>query len=147
METEEKTEIVETIKRLAASTLKFKWIEAKNKNLNRLISPCPFCLNVLARKTDCSNCFVPPIICGDQGISGLIGMFRKNYMGSELCDLHNEDYALMRRLLIDLAKNGDSSKSITIIANHFHELPEKISSQFNIFRNSVLETILEMQNE
>lgn len=92
----------ENIKELAGECLKFKWIAEKDKNLNRLLSPCSFCFDITSTQNKCKVCKIPNILCDEDGKKGLIGHLAHKYGNIFLKDIADEDYKMVRRALLDL---------------------------------------------
>ena len=109
----------EEIKELARECLKFKWIAEKDKNLNRLLSPCSFCFDINSTQNKCKICKVPDILCDEDGKKGLIGYLANKYGNIFLKDLSDKDYELVRRALSELTGRGElDSKTIKTIKVH-----------------------------
>ncbi len=97
----------EDIKELAGKCLKFKWIAEKDKNLNRLLSPCSFCFDINSTQNKCKICKVPNILCDEDGKKGLIGYLANKYGYIFLKDLRDKDYRMVIKVLSELNNRGE----------------------------------------
>ena len=102
----------DNLKRLAGVCLRYKWIENKSKNLSKLMSPCALCFDCYDDEKENDegyNCHIPKIICDDDGKKGFIGFIFSKYGDIFLKDIDKREYNLIRKVLIDLSKNGQIS--------------------------------------
>ncbi len=102
------------LKKLAKKSLDDKWIQDQSKNLKSLLSPCPFCIEILKNKSKiyCRECLIPKIICDNEGYNGLIGSLYSKYGNVLLRNLSKEEYGVIREALIEIASKGTISVHI-----------------------------------
>ncbi len=112
------------IKWLASESLKLKWIEDQEKNVNRLLQPCSFCANsnsnsdvdvVSADDIICVSCLCPEELCDDDGQKGLIGVITRKYKDGKnplLKNINPNLYNLVRNCLVDISSTGAISEKI-----------------------------------
>jgi len=97
------------VKILANQCLRFKWIEDQYLNLNRILTPCAFCLADGDLNNSCTKCRIPIILCSNKGTKGFIGFLFSNYKNCFLREIKSEYYNLMRNSLICISKTGKIS--------------------------------------
>lgn len=100
------------VKKLANQCLKFKWIEDQDLNLNRILTPCAFCLADGDMNNKCATCRIPIILCNNKGTKGFIGFLFSLYKNCFLREIKSEYYKLMRESLICISKTGKISLEI-----------------------------------
>ncbi len=93
-------------RRLAREALKTKWAEPQKTNENNLGTMCPFCADAWKNHGTCANCLAPPALCAGEGRAGLIGLLLAKHGDVLLLRLPMDEFALVRSLLVQLAKEG-----------------------------------------
>ena len=106
MQSNNKNQIIE----IAKACLTTKWRAKKRYNTNKLSFPGPFCLDVIIRSTTCNECICPSEYCSNGGNGGIMGKLMKKYSDIALKNFENEDYQLIREILMELSKKGGISK-------------------------------------
>lgn len=97
------------VKRLAIQCLRYKWIKEQHLNLNRILTPCAFCIEDGKLNNKCFNCRIPIILCSNGGTKGFIGFLFSQYKNCFLRDIKSDYYILLRESLICISNIGKTS--------------------------------------
>ena len=92
----------EIVRKLAEDCLKFKWIKEQKKNLNKVLTPCAFCIYYRNENEPCLSCTIDKHICDENGTQGIMGKILSKYGNALLKDLDEFDYEKMRTALKEL---------------------------------------------
>ncbi len=103
-------------RRLAREALKTKWAEPQKTNVNNLGTMCPFCADAWKKGGTCADCLAPPSLCAEEGRGGLIGLLLAKHGDVLLLRLPTDEFALVRSLLVRLAKEGLAAACLRVTA-------------------------------